>query len=568
MAANAVSHAVRDLRAIVRFCVRERLEVVPPSAVRYLAANAEFFTSQLHRLYVETSADARAALVRRHKELDPSVALTGFDRIARAAVWKATSIADRSSAGLMEVREDDVHMLLRVMEGVSVLPPREEPALTLSPITLIDDVYELPEVDPGEDTLDRARAAAVPIVERIGHHREFLAALWRIVFGEWPVPIVFLNTSLPRGTYEALYKARQGRNVPIPVVLDFCEQSGVLKESAVASVATIIDTWSKLKPESKVACVELFAEHGITDLPTAVFRLDAGDRSVLKVRWEAADSLVAMKKSQTLEELRPMGIELGERRLSPSDMRVDDRFDALTDKLGALLRAQVEIDAAAIAAEFPSQPPEAVRARQRSRLAGEFWDAVGIIRAIERTLAQDFPGIRHLADAAFEKLQALEQSLGKAALSLKPSPDTVVAFKRLTEKPTMNTNISITGNGNVVGNNNRVITVINQALADQSKELAEAFGLLKAEVLEIKSLTEADKRRAVRAIEDAEQEAAEQPPAAPQIEGALERAQQALERAGKVYDAAEPWAQRLATVGGLLMKFVPGAWPWLSGVLK
>ncbi|UIE40235.1 hypothetical protein [Leptodesmis sichuanensis] len=132
---------------------------------------------------------------------------------------------------------------------------------------------------------------------------------------------------------------------------------------------------------------------------------------------------------------------------------------------------------------------------------------------------------------------------------------------------TMTMNITITGDGNVVGNNNKVVTKINEGLSGQDvRQLGEAFALFRAEVLQIDA-PEKVRNRAVRAIEDAEEEAADKSPDPKTIEDSLKRAKDILESADQVYDKSVNWGKRLSTLAQVLMRTIPAGWTWLSSVL-
>jgi hypothetical protein len=125
--------------------------------------------------------------------------------------------------------------------------------------------------------------------------------------------------------------------------------------------------------------------------------------------------------------------------------------------------------------------------------------------------------------------------------------------------------IHITGDGNVIGNGNNVVTKINKSLADnKSVDLANAFALLKGEILQSANITEKMRRSAVRAVEDAEDEAAEGQSDPKKIETALQRAKTTLEESGQVFDAAKGWGQRLIILSDVMTRVIPAAWEWLS----
>lgn len=136
----------------------------------------------------------------------------------------------------------------------------------------------------------------------------------------------------------------------------------------------------------------------------------------------------------------------------------------------------------------------------------------------------------------------------------------------ISEQTTMN--ITITGDGNVIGKHNNVVTKINEGLSGQDvRQIGEAFALFRAEVLQIESVPDKLRNRAVRAIEDAEEEAADQKPDQKSIEDGLKRAKDILESADQVYDKSVNWGKRLSTLAQVLMKMMPGDWSWLSSLL-
>lgn len=140
--------------------------------------------------------------------------------------------------------------------------------------------------------------------------------------------------------------------------------------------------------------------------------------------------------------------------------------------------------------------------------------------------------------------------------------------RRVIEEKAITMNITITGDGNVVGNQNRVITKINEGLSSQDvRTLGETFALFRAEILQLESVPEKLRNRAVRAVEDAEEEAADKEPDPQTIEDGLKRAKDILESADQIYDKSVNWGKRLSTLAQVLMKTIPGGWSWLSSLL-
>jgi len=128
--------------------------------------------------------------------------------------------------------------------------------------------------------------------------------------------------------------------------------------------------------------------------------------------------------------------------------------------------------------------------------------------------------------------------------------------------------MEITGDGNVIGNNNIVVTKINKGLMGSDlRELGEAFALFRGEVMQLQSVPEKVKNQAVRAVEDAEEEAADKSPNSETIEKSLTRAKEVLEVAGETYDKAKGWGKRLYDLGNVLVKIIPAAAVWISKLL-
>lgn len=132
----------------------------------------------------------------------------------------------------------------------------------------------------------------------------------------------------------------------------------------------------------------------------------------------------------------------------------------------------------------------------------------------------------------------------------------------------MTKNYFITGDANVIGDHNQVITTINKGLMTQDlQNLGKAFAELKVDIIENNELLERQRNQAVRALDDAEEEAASPAPDREVIEQSLQRVKDIMERAGQVFDAALGWGVRLATLARLLQEHFPGDWPWLQQLL-
>jgi hypothetical protein len=126
-------------------------------------------------------------------------------------------------------------------------------------------------------------------------------------------------------------------------------------------------------------------------------------------------------------------------------------------------------------------------------------------------------------------------------------------------------NVTITGDGNVVGNDNRVITTIHKGLDnDELKTVGEAFALLRGEVASLDEVPDKHRNRGLRAIEDAEEEIASGDPDPEAVKSSLERFRDTMVAAGQTYDATIGWAQRLKGVALALVKIIPAAVGWFA----
>lgn len=144
-------------------------------------------------------------------------------------------------------------------------------------------------------------------------------------------------------------------------------------------------------------------------------------------------------------------------------------------------------------------------------------------------------------------------------------PDFVTSAR--SERPSMAT-IQITGDGNVIGSNNQVVTHIHKGLmGNELRAVGEAFAFLKADIFQSTQIPEKIRKRVVRVIEDAEEEMADPKRDQSTIEDDLKRAKGMLEDAGETYDAAAGWGKRLAELARVLLRVLPGVWPWLRTLL-
>ena len=128
-------------------------------------------------------------------------------------------------------------------------------------------------------------------------------------------------------------------------------------------------------------------------------------------------------------------------------------------------------------------------------------------------------------------------------------------------------NFTITGDGNVIGNNNQVVTTIHRGLDTEGlRELGEAFATLRGEIVQLNTVPEKTRNQAVRAIEDAEEEAADANPDETVVTDSLRRAKDVLEAAGETFDTSTAWGQRFIELGKALAVAIPAAARYIPGL--
>jgi tryptophan 2,3-dioxygenase len=132
-----------------------------------------------------------------------------------------------------------------------------------------------------------------------------------------------------------------------------------------------------------------------------------------------------------------------------------------------------------------------------------------------------------------------------------------------TGRSSLMSNLTIAGDGNVVGDRNEVITEVNRMLAaDPARATAaKALALLRA-AIEVSAVEDRHKRRAKRAVVEVEQELAERDPDAEAIESALRRAHDHMLEAGGIEDSGTDWAPRLAAALAAVFDVIPEARSW------
>ena len=130
---TAASSIASDLKSIRRWCTRHPGLELPSSAVEYVAQNRKLLTCLIE--HVEGRPD-RTVLRAQHPELDGSVISSDFFPIARDVVKRAVDV--KSGNKLVELIDDDINMLLRVVEYGKYLGEAEcfDNPLSSSPVLL------------------------------------------------------------------------------------------------------------------------------------------------------------------------------------------------------------------------------------------------------------------------------------------------------------------------------------------------------------------------------------------------------------------------------------------------
>ena len=138
---------------------------------------------------------------------------------------------------------------------------------------------------------------------------------------------------------------------------------------------------------------------------------------------------------------------------------------------------------------------------------------------------------------------------------------------RLGEAPVSNVyNIgAINGQQVVLGSHNVVKATIHEGLSTPDmRAVGESFALLRAEISDLRLVPEKLRNRAERAIQNAEDEAADVEPDSNVIEQGLRSARDILEAAGETYDKGRSWGLRLSELGSALAVVLPAAREWLG----
>ena len=127
--------------------------------------------------------------------------------------------------------------------------------------------------------------------------------------------------------------------------------------------------------------------------------------------------------------------------------------------------------------------------------------------------------------------------------------------------------ITITGDGNIVGNKNVVISSIQKNVTnDKLLEYDNAFEPLRQEIKNLNTISEKVRNRAIRVIDDSKDESFDEKANAETIKSSLDMVKIVLEDAGEVYDSAKSWGKRLLELGQALAKYFPTIAGWINSL--
>lgn len=405
----------------------------------------------------------------------------------------------------------------------------------------------------------------------------FLKTAWGAVTRspDEPFPALWLWDFIPGRICGVVGSA----STTISSVLETCRSEGAVLEAFHETVDRLKRDWSKLLPDARLDLGNYVKARGLVSYFEGVsLDISDDDKLALRIRWDVADMLYEDAKRAALARCREIGLDLDLRRVE-FYRRLGEIVGSCQQVLIDLLNQRLELDVAVVLVAVGAGRYK-YHARIQKRVFEEWTRLDEAALQALRGAGEDFLNILHDKNPSTRSLATMShnmedlwqrfrdefETLRSNVARVQPSPAAFTRVRELIEGITM-TNITITGDGNVIGDNNVVITRISRQLeAATSREIAEAFALLKGEVLQLTAVNEKTKRRAVRAVEDAEDEAADAHAKAPTIEEGLKRAKTILEDAGATFDEGRSWGARLARVGQALVKFLPGAWDWLSTI--
>lgn len=409
----------------------------------------------------------------------------------------------------------------------------------------------------------------------------FLRRMWSIITQRPTGPIArsTLLGFLPDRVYCAVTD-----DVSIDELVQNITLDNALQESIDLATNVLRRDWHKLRPESKRALLGLIEDFGLSDQLPEYVRLSSDDIEALTIRWAVADVLFFEAKTAALAECERNGLYLERREFSLAGFNTQwpDAIASIVAILAGLLRRKVETDLAVVILAAPGS-----RDKYYSEVSFRLSDEYLTLLVDARTALVDFVvDLGLLTAPRSETVWLQHNALGlvggqfaepfhthyeRLRADIKvvlPSAELFARARQLIGETIMQINYHVVGDGNVIDNKGTVVATVNKNVAAQlSRDVAEAFALLKAEVSQISAIQEKHKRRAISAIQEAEEETADEAPEADAIEESLKRAKTVLEQSGAVFDQAQGWGHRFVQLGQLLTPVLPAAWTWLKTLL-
>lgn len=334
------------------------------------------------------------------------------------------------------------------------------------------------------------------------------------------------------------------------------------------SIDGIKKNWYRLRPEGKSQIKDMikvlkFNDH-FHDLPDLTFN----EAEAAKIRWDIADILYAEEKEIAFTNCLNSGIDLKNIAFKKNyiNWEINSAIEECEGYIFSLLKKKIKIDLAVVFDSVGDSKTEYL-SEIRTRALDENRDLqYDIHQAIMSGQEGNIPFHNDITrlQKPFEKecLRLIDK-----IPSLHPESSIVNQINKISGGDNVS-QFTITGNGNIVGDNNMVITKINSELENKlSTKVAEAFALLKAEVVKSESLNEKNKRKAIRALENAEDESIEDEINHKTLESELKNFKRILEESGEIYDKTEKWGSRFSKLGKLLTQTLSHDWPWLSGII-
>lgn len=429
------------------------------------------------------------------------------------------------------------------------------------------DAHESPPAKPtGSSSLAR------PTNDACHFKSVFLRRAWAVIMQERTAPVSKwqLHIFIPARIFNHLPEI-----APVDDLVGFCERERAIEEAYQKTAVSLNRDWGELTAHTKKDLVSIIRELGIHgDFPVA--RLSADDEEALTIRWDVADVFFAETKRVAVEECSTFGLDIGKREFSLRRLgwTYKDHVEEIIRILCDLLKCRVDNDLAVVI--LGTQARYKYYPQIKGRLRSEFTD---IATATEEALVNflirlnlRYPAEkivltnegRSLVSNSLEPLERKFIDLCDSLATTTPSKEVFSQAKELIGEPHMSVTYNVTGDGNVIDNWGTVVSTINKTLANKSEDLAKAFALLKAEIPQIKDLNEETRHAARRAVEKAENEAADKDPNANSIEEHLKHADSLLRTSGQVFDETAGWGRRLVQLAPFLTAAIPAAWAWLS----